>query len=81
MEGHEMARRIKGHCGGFTVLPAAVITSSRRYELYGKLYTQAVFVVIVVLYYLNVSHPKLAGIYRRAFPPQNRSGTQSPNML
>lgn len=68
MEGHEMVRRLTRQCGGFRVLPAAVTTSSRRYKLYGTVYTQLVFVLIVVLYYLGLPQAALAKIYRKAFP-------------
>lgn len=68
MEGHEIVRRLTRQYGGFRVLPAAVTTSSRRYERYGVVYTQAVFVLIVVLYYLGVPQAALAKVYRRAFP-------------
>ncbi|MFT5016216.1 MAG: rSAM/selenodomain-associated transferase 2 [Limisphaerales bacterium] len=67
MEGHELARRIKKTAGGFRVLDDCVTTSSRRYLQHGVVFTQLVFVLIVMLYYAGVPQQKLVQIYVRSF--------------
>ncbi|MEL7162831.1 MAG: hypothetical protein AAFN92_18885, partial [Bacteroidota bacterium] len=67
LEGHEMVRRLRRHCGGFQLLPADVTTSARRYLQYGVVYTQSVFVLIFCLYYLWVPQRLLLRLYATAF--------------
>ena len=67
MEGHELARRIKKSAGGFGVRDDCVTTSSRRYLQHGVVFTQLVFVLIVMLYYAGVPQQKLVQIYVRSF--------------
>ena len=66
MEGHELARRLI-KTTGLRVLPAAVTTSSRRYQQFGVVYTQAVFTLIFCLYYLGTGQKRLVKLYRKAF--------------
>ena len=66
MEGHELARRLISTTG-LQVLPAAVTTSSRLYQQFGIVYTQAVFTLIFCLYYLGAGQKRLVQLYRRAF--------------
>ncbi len=66
LEGHELARRVM-KVGTLTLLPASVTTSSRRYQRFGIVYTQAIFTLIFSLYYLGISQRLLVRIYRRAF--------------
>ncbi len=66
-EDYELARRLKYHCRGFRVLPAAVTTSARRYERHGVLYTQCIYVLLYVLYRLRLGQDRLTNIYRWAF--------------
>lgn len=67
MEGHELARRVGRGAGGFQVLNDSVTTSSRRYLQHGVVFTQLVFVLIVVLYYAGVPQWRLLRIHSRAF--------------
>lgn len=67
MEGHELVRRLSRRCGEFNVMPAAVVTSARRYRKYGIVFTQAVFSLIFCLYYLGLGQEQLLRIYRKAF--------------
>lgn len=66
MEGHELARRVM-KAGPLTLLPASVTTSSRRYQAFGIIYTQAVFSLIFALYYLGVPQQHLLRLHRSAF--------------
>lgn len=67
LEGHELARRLR-HRVGMHLLPAAVTTSSRRYERFGIIYTQSVFVLLFGLYYSGLRQAQLRRLYRAAFP-------------
>ncbi|MFT7121361.1 MAG: rSAM/selenodomain-associated transferase 2 [Neolewinella sp.] len=72
MEGHEFVRRLQKQAGGFQLLPASVVTSSRRYHQFGVVYTQAVFTRIYFLFYLGVSPKRLVEIYRKSFKRMGR---------
>ena len=74
-EDHDLVRRLTRYRGGFRVLPATVVTSARRYESYGVVFTQSVYVLLYLLYRLGTTQDVLAGLYQRAFRlPELRDG-------
>ena len=65
MEDVDLMRRIKKDRRKIYILPDRVMTSARRWEAEGLLYTTIKNQVLVSLYYLGVSPHKLAKFYRR----------------
>ena len=66
-EDYELVKRLRRAAGRFTVLPAWVETSSRRYREHGVVFTQSVFVGLYLLYRLGFGQGALLRLYRRAF--------------
>lgn len=64
MEDQEIVQRLRAR-GPFRILPRAVTTSARKYLVNGVLRLQAIFTLLVVLYYLGVPQPRLVQLYRR----------------
>lgn len=64
LEGNDIVRRLRQHRGAFRVLEAEIITSARRYNRYGVVFTQLTYVLIYLLYRLGVSQQRLLTIYR-----------------
>ena len=64
MEDQEFIKRFQQK-NSFTVLPAAVTTSARKYLENGVFKTQAVFFLIYFMYYLGYSQTKLVSTYKR----------------
>ena len=64
LEDQEMIRRLIKH-GKFTVMPAAVCTSARKYVTNGIYKTQAVYFLIYVLFRLGVSQRRLVSLYKK----------------
>ena len=63
LEDIEMRRRLKRH-GRFIKLPAAVVTSSRRFEAEGALKRQLLNALILALHGLGVPPARLVRLYR-----------------
>ncbi len=64
MEDQEIVARLRAR-GPFKVLPRAVTTSARKYLANGVLRLQAIFALLVGLYYLGVPQRHLVRLYRR----------------
>ncbi len=65
MEDFELMRRLK-HCGKITILPAAVLTSGRRWQKLGVVKTTLINQMVIVGYFLGVSPTRLVRWYRQA---------------
>ena len=65
MEDVDLMRRIKKDGKQIVILPDKVITSARRWESEGALYTTLRNQMLVGLFYLGVSPHRLAKYYRR----------------
>ena len=65
MEDVDLIRRIKKDGKQIYILPDKVITSARRWESEGALYTTVRNQILVGLFYLGVSPHRLAKYYRR----------------
>ncbi len=65
MEDIDLMRRIKRDGKRICILPDKVITSARRWERDGAIYTTVRNQIFVALYYLGVSPTKLAKYYWR----------------
>jgi len=65
MEDVDLIRRIKKHGKKICILPDKVITSARRWESKGALYTTMRNQILVRLFYLGVSPHRLVKYYRR----------------
>lgn len=63
MEDVELMRRIKKHKDDIIILPAAVITSDRRWNQEGLLYTALRDTLIIFLYWCGMPAEKLARFY------------------
>jgi rSAM/selenodomain-associated transferase 2 len=63
LEDQEIIGRLRRH-GRFAVLPAAVVTSARKYLANGIFRLQGVFALICVLYRLGVPQSRLRSLYR-----------------
>lgn len=63
MEEYELARRMRGQ-GRFVPIPAAAITSPRRYGRLGPLGTAARNSALVALWHLGVSPSRIEKLYR-----------------
>ncbi|MGD2100035.1 MAG: hypothetical protein PVG35_20865, partial [Desulfobacterales bacterium] len=64
MEDFVLMRRLRRK-GKIVILPAAVITSPRRWQHFGILKTWLVNQMIVIAFYLGISPERLARWYRR----------------
>jgi rSAM/selenodomain-associated transferase 2 len=64
MEDQEIVQRLWKRAP-FWVLPRAVTTSSRKYLDNGVYRLQGTFALLVLLYWLGVSQPRLVRVYRR----------------
>lgn len=64
MEDQEIIHRIKKH-GKFIVMPAAIITSARKYLDNGIYRMQRIFFLIWFLYYLGFSQEYLVKLHRK----------------
>ncbi len=64
MEDQEIVGRLRARAP-FRLLRRAVTTSARKYLANGVLRLQAIFTLIVLLYYLGVPQARLLGLYRR----------------
>lgn len=64
MEDQEIISRIR-KVTGFTILPASVITSAKKYRENGIYRLQFIFSVLWGLYYLGLPQHKLISIYNR----------------
>ncbi|MCY7420460.1 MAG: TIGR04283 family arsenosugar biosynthesis glycosyltransferase [Chitinophagaceae bacterium] len=64
LEDQEMIRRLRMY-GKFNVMPAAVITSARKYTTNGIYKTQAVYFLIYLLFRLGVSQQRLVSLYKK----------------
>ncbi|NJB85942.1 rSAM/selenodomain-associated transferase 2 [Lewinella marina] len=65
LEDNHMVRRLRRYRGGFRILAASVVTSPRKYQRYGFVYTQLVYTLLYTLYRLGAGQARLAGLYRR----------------
>jgi len=63
MEDVELMRRIYKNGGKIRILPQTVLTSSRRWNAEGILYTTVRDLVIITLYWLGVPAQKIARFY------------------
>lgn len=63
LEDQEIIGRLRRH-GRFVVLPAAVVTSARKYLDNGVFRLQGVFLLICVLYRLGLPQSRLRAVYR-----------------
>jgi hypothetical protein len=68
MEDQKIVRELK-KVSRFCVAAASVTTSARRYKINGVIRLQAVFVLIVVFYYLGASQDTLAHVYNEFTSP------------
>jgi rSAM/selenodomain-associated transferase 2 len=64
MEDQEIVRRLWKQAP-FWVLPRAITTSARKYLDNGVYRLQGTFTLLVLLYWLGVSQPRLVQVYRR----------------
>ena len=64
MEDQEIVARLRAR-GAFKILSRAVTTSARKYVVNGVLRLQAIFALLVALYYLGMPQPRLVQLYRR----------------
>jgi rSAM/selenodomain-associated transferase 2 len=64
MEDFILMRHLRGK-GKIEILPAAVITSPRRWQHFGILKTWLINQMIVIAFYLGISPERLARWYRR----------------
>ena len=64
LEDQEMIRRLR-KVGKFTVMPAAIITSARKYTTNGIYKTQAVYFLIYALYRFGLSQQRLVSLYKQ----------------
>lgn len=64
LEDQEMIRRLR-KVGKFTVMPAAIITSARKYTTNGIYKTQAVYFLIYALYRFGLSQQQLVSLYKK----------------
>lgn len=64
LEDQEIIGRLRKH-GKFVVMPASVITSSRKYLKNGIYKTQAAYFIIYFLYRLGFSQQQLLKLYRK----------------
>jgi hypothetical protein len=64
MEDFVLVRRLR-RTGKIAILPAAVLTSHRRWQHFGILKTWLVNQMIVIAFYLGISPERLARWYRR----------------
>ncbi|WP_211097061.1 TIGR04283 family arsenosugar biosynthesis glycosyltransferase [Neolewinella litorea] len=64
LEDNHMVRQLRRHRGGFRILPANVVTSPRKYQRYGFVYTQLVYTLLYSLYRLGTGQRRLGRIYR-----------------
>lgn len=69
MEDVELMRRIKKHKDDIIILPAAVITSDRRWNQEGLLYTALRNTLIIFLYWCGMPAEKLTRFYPRQQHP------------
>jgi rSAM/selenodomain-associated transferase 2/rSAM/selenodomain-associated transferase 1 len=74
MEDYILVRRLKRK-GKIVILPAAVVTSPRRWLHLGILKTWLINQLIVIAYYLGATPQQLARFYRRK---TGRSGNKTP---
>lgn len=63
MEDHEIVKRIKTAGQSFTILPALVTTSSRKYLANGMFRLQALYILIFVLYKAGLKQSTLHLLY------------------
>lgn len=64
MEDQEIVRRIK-RVEQFEILEDEVVTSARKYSENGVFRLQAIFTLILMLYYAGVQQERLVGYYKR----------------
>lgn len=64
MEDNEFIGRVRRD-HSFTLLPARLVTSARKYRVNGNLRLQLIFMLIYSLYHAGVSQQTLVNIYRR----------------
>lgn len=65
MEDFELIRRLR-KTGKIAIVPAAIVTSGRRWQTFGVLKTTIINQVIVLAYFLGVSPERLRQWYRKA---------------
>lgn len=63
MEDQEIVSRLKDHAQ-FSVIQKPVTTSARKYEQIGIFKLQAIFTIIVCLFYLKISQETIAHFYK-----------------
>jgi len=63
MEDQELVARLR-RAAPFRLLPRAVVTSARKYLANGVFRLQGIFALIVLLYKLGMSQPRLLRVYR-----------------
>jgi rSAM/selenodomain-associated transferase 2 len=63
LEDQEITSRLKQH-GRFRILRGPVVTSARKYRENGIFRLQGVFCLLMLLYQLGVSQPRLLRVYR-----------------
>jgi hypothetical protein len=64
MEDFELIRRLKQR-GRIAIVPAAVITSARRWQTVGVLQTTVMHQLVILAYFLGVPPARIAQWYRR----------------
>jgi rSAM/selenodomain-associated transferase 2 len=64
MEDQEIIARIRRRCR-FIVMDGEIVTSARKYRENGVYKTQAIFILIYVMYQLGISQPRLVSTYKR----------------
>jgi uncharacterized protein len=71
MEDYEFLRRLQRQRQPITILPAAVITSGRRWQRFGLIKTTVINQLIILAYHLGVPPARLAQWYRqqKRLPP------------
>ncbi|MEO0789979.1 MAG: TIGR04283 family arsenosugar biosynthesis glycosyltransferase [Bacteroidota bacterium] len=63
LEDNDMVCRLKRQ-GRFSLRPAEVLTSARKYRKYGPVYLQSIYCLLYVAYRLGASQAKLVNIYQ-----------------
>lgn len=76
MEGNDLVRRL-GRRVNFSVLPAEVQTSARKYQRFGPFYLQLVYCIIYLLSRLGLAPSKLARLYRCLLLQERQQATAS----
>ncbi|MEM6396837.1 MAG: TIGR04283 family arsenosugar biosynthesis glycosyltransferase [Bacteroidota bacterium] len=62
LEGNDLVRRLK-RLGRFSLLPAEVLTSARKYRKYGPIYLQSIYCLLYLADRCGLPQHRLSGLY------------------